>query len=127
MEWLCSLTSESVSRLIASSTTLRLTEFEIVSFERLSFFKRMCQISQTTENYPDMFHIWTAQRNRMDVFLTLESKLPNIAKQIEDSKIDALDYPTKVLRPLEFLDGMGVKSLDPVPIQPDRFYPWSGI
>lgn len=123
MEMLCSLSESSIRKLPEFSAVLGLTEFEIASIRNLRCFQQFCKISQSPENFPDMFHLWTAQRNRMDVFLTLEKRLPSIAKQIENSRDIAIEYPTKVLRPLEFLRSIGIERIDPVPIEPDRFYP----
>jgi hypothetical protein len=106
---------------------LGLTDFEIDSFRNLACFRKLCAVSQSSENYPDMFHLWTAQRNHMDVFLTLEKKLPKIGNQIEKSKQIGVEYPTKVRRPIEFLHSIGITDLDPVPIEPGRFYPFGEV
>jgi hypothetical protein len=63
----------------------------------------------------------------MDVFLTLEKKLPKIGNQIEKSKQIGVEYPTKVRRPIEFLHSIGITDLDPVPIEPGRFYPFGEV
>jgi hypothetical protein len=123
MEWLCTLDDGHISAIFECRTILGLTEFEIESLRNLRCFQRLCEISRSAENYPDMFHLWTAQRNRMDVFLTLETSLPNIFRHIEDAGGVEIEHPTKVLRPLEFLRLMGVTQPDPVPIEPGRFYP----
>ncbi len=83
----------------------------------------MCSIGQSEENYPDVFHLWTAQRNRIDAILALDTKFANIAKQIENSGKIRLEYRTRVMQPIEFLASIGIVGLDPVPIEPDRFYP----
>jgi hypothetical protein len=63
----------------------------------------------------------------MDVFLTLEKKLPAIGNQIEKSKGISVEYPTKVCRPIEFLHSIGITDLDLVPIEPGRFYPFGEV
>jgi hypothetical protein len=103
---------------------LGLTDFELDSFHNLACFRKLCAVSQSSENYPDMFHLWTAQRNHMDVFLTLEKRLPAIGSQIERSKGMGVEYPTKVRRPIDFLHSIGVTDFDQVPIESDRFYPF---
>jgi hypothetical protein len=60
----------------------------------------------------------------MDVFLTLEKRLPAIGSQIERSKGMGVEYPTKVRRPIDFLHSIGVTDFDQVPIESDRFYPF---
>jgi hypothetical protein len=123
MEWLCTLDERHVSAIVECRTILGLTEFEMDSLRNLRCFQKLCTISQSPENYPDMFHLWTAQRNRMDVFLTLESTLPQIFNHIEHARVVEIEHQTKVLRPLEFLRLLGVTQPDPVPIEPGRFYP----
>jgi len=123
MEWLCTLDDRHIAAILECNAILGLTEFEIGSLRNLSCFQRLCAISQSQENYPDMFHLWTAQRNRMDVFLTLEKKLTQIFKHIEHARIIEIEHQTTVLRPLEFLRLLGVAEPDPVPIEPGRFYP----
>jgi hypothetical protein len=123
MQWLCCLDESSISTLIGMKATLGLTDFEVESFQNLKCFQKLCAISQSPENYPDMFHLWTAQRNRMAVFLTLDKKLTEIGKHIEHSRGTGIEYPTKVFRPLELLRLVGVTNPDPVPIEPGQFYP----
>lgn len=122
MQLLCDLTNHSVSELISLGKPRGLTDFEIESLRNLSSFKQLCRLSGSAENYPDMFHLWTAQRNKMEAFLTLDSKLANIANQIGRTKGVTIDYPTKVLRPSELLSLLGVEKLDPIPLPHGQFY-----
>jgi hypothetical protein len=123
MQWLCTFDDRHITAILEYRAALGLTEFEVESLRNLRCFQRLCEVSRSPENFPDMFHVWTAQRNRMDVFLTLESTLPQIFNHIEDARIVEIEHQTKVLRPLEFLRLMGVTQPDPVPIQPGQFYP----
>ncbi|MGP8173500.1 MAG: hypothetical protein ACLP7O_03005 [Terracidiphilus sp.] len=124
MQMLCDLNRMWYPWVLDAKDLLGLTDFEIDSFRNLECFRKLCAISQSSENYPDMFHLWTAQRNHMDVFLTLEKKLPAIGNQIEKSKGISVEYPTKVCRPIEFLHSIGITDLDLVPIEPGKFYPF---
>jgi hypothetical protein len=99
-----------------------LTEFEIESLENLKCFQGLCKIRGGIEHYPDMFHLWTAQRNRIDVFLTLDCKLANFANTIHKTKAIPIEFPTRVLRPIELLALLGVKEPDPFPIRHGSFY-----
>ena len=126
VEWLLSLADKHVLELISLRDLLKLTDFEIESLHNLPWLHSMCKIAQSSENYPDMLHLWAAQRNRMDAFLTLESRLPNIAAHFPKSKSCTPSFATRVLRPLELLKLLGISSLDPVPIQPGLFYPVVG-
>jgi hypothetical protein len=120
MEWLCSFDSDMRTKLISIAPQLRMTEFEVESVWRLERFQQMCRISGSPENYPDMYHLWATERNHLDVFLTLERKLPLIAKRI-DAEAKDREYPTKVMRPLELLAEFGISVPDLVPIEPDGY------
>ena len=124
MKMLCSLDEGGIRCILGMKAVLGLPDFEVESFRELKCFQGLCAISQSPEHYPDMFHLWTTQRNHIDVFLTLEKKLPEIAKTIENSRKIKVGYPTRVLRPLQFLESLGVTNADPVPIEPGRFYPF---
>jgi hypothetical protein len=126
VEWLLDLTDEHVTRLISLRKVLKLSDFEIESFQNLQWFRVMCRTGQSPENYPDMLHLWAAQRNRMDVFLTLERRLPNIASHFPIDEACSPSFPTQVLRPLELLSLFRISTCDPVPIEPNRFYPIFG-
>jgi hypothetical protein len=122
MQMLCGLGNGFLLGLMPYKDILGLTEFEIESLKNLKSFQQFCKISNSPENYPDMFHLWTAQRNRMDVFLTLDNKLANIAQTIRKTRGVTLEFPTQVLRPLELLDLVGIKEPDPIPIRRDCLY-----
>jgi len=126
VELLLSLEEGHVQQLISHNDIFGMSSFEVESLQNLSWFRTMCRVSQSPENYPDMLHLWAAQRNHMDVFLTLEKRLPNIAAHLPTSTACVASFPTVVLRPLALLDRLGVTELDPVPIEPQRFYPIVG-
>lgn len=111
-------------QLLDLKTVLGLTDFEVDSLRNLKYFQMLCTVGQSREHYPDMFHLWTAQRNCIDVFLTLERKLPEMANRAERSMKIGPQFSTKVLRPIAFLRLLGITRPDPVPLEPDRFYPF---
>jgi hypothetical protein len=123
LQMLCELREGFLPLWMPLKELIGLTDFEIESLNNLKCFQMLCKFSNSTEHYPDMFHLWTAQRNRMNVFLTLDNKLANIAKTIRKSGDVPIEFPTEVLRPLELLDILGINKPDPVPIQYARFYP----
>jgi hypothetical protein len=126
VEWLLGLTNESILKLISLKDTLNITDFEIDSLGNIDWFRAMCRTAQSPENYPDMLHLWAAQRNSMDIFLTLEKRLPNIVIHFPKNETCCPTFPTQVLRPLELMTHLGITELDPVPIKPGRFYPMVG-
>lgn len=122
MRMLCGLKDGFLPQFIAVKDLVGLTDFEIESLENLKSFQHFCRISNSEENYPDMFHLWTAQRNRIEVLLTLDNKLVNIADMIGKSRGVQIEFPTQVLRPTQLLSLLNVKVPDPIPIKHDRFY-----
>lgn len=127
IRFLCTLDESAVDQLISQKEILELTDFEVESLRHLFQLRELCEMGQSSENYPDMFHVWTAQRNEMDVFLTLERKLPEIIEKAPKELKKKARLTTRVMRPISFLELLGISQLDPVPIEPDTFYPFIEI
>ncbi len=119
---LCSLTEEGARVLVAHANMLRLTTFEAESLHSLQWFKTLCQRSQSPENYPDVFHLWTAERNGLEVLLTLDEGLPKLVSRVRGEKKKKVEIKTEVLCPSQLLALLGVNDRAPVPIAPGRFY-----
>lgn len=117
-----SLDEHAIQSLLTHSSEIGLTEFEVESFRQIDWFKFICSSVGTSDNYPDVFHLWTAERNDIDVFLTLEKRLPNIVNQIQLSKNHKHRLRISVLRPIDFLNSMGISKRDEVPIKEGKFY-----
>lgn len=122
IEWLLQLSEEDVKSIINIRDDLALTDFEVESLNQIGWLKFVCGRFQSRENYPDAFHLWAAERNQIDVFLTLEKKLPNNVNQIRQSKNQKHHIKTMVLRPIEFLEHIGIVQLDDAMIAPGAFY-----
>lgn len=126
-EWLCNLRKEDVNSIIKHAAAIGLLPFEVESLENIGWFQFVCRRSGSPENYPDVFHLWTAERNGLDAVLTLEKRLPNLISRINNERIKKIKIQTEVLRPLELLRKLGINQLDPVPMAPDRFYNYWGL
>ncbi len=122
-QWLCTLRKEQVAELIRHAAMIGLTAFEIESLRNIEWFQFLCERSGSSENCPDVFHLWTAERNGLDALLTLEMKgLPNLVSRVRNEKKTTIKIKTEVLRPLELLQKLGISEPDPVPLDPGRFY-----
>lgn len=121
-EWLCSLGDEEVKRIIEHAGLIGLPAFEVESLKDIEWFQFVCERSGSPENYPDVFHLWTAERNGLDAVLTLEKRLPNLVSRIANERNKKIKIQTEVLRPLDLLRKLGINEIDPVPMAPDRFY-----
>ena len=122
MEWLKTLDKSSVELFIEQRETVGLSDFEVESMKDISWYQFICGRSNSRENFPDIFHLWTAERNSLDVFLTLEKKLPNIVDQIRKEKKKTIEISTEVFRPLEFLNSIEINVPDEVPMEFDKLY-----
>lgn len=122
LEWLIQLDEHATQFILSHHNEFGLTEFEVESFRQLDWFKFICSRFGSSENYPDAFHLWTAERNEIDVFLTLEKSLPNIVNQIWQSTNHKYQLKTSVLRPIGFLQSMGITDRDEAPIKAGQFY-----
>jgi len=76
--------------------TFSLTDFEEKCLRNISLFKAICHgIAET--HYPDALHLWTAEENQLDVFLTTDKKFQNVIKN------QNVNLNCKVLLPREVL------------------------
>lgn len=121
-EWLLWLDDHAVQNIVTHRVEIGLTDFEVESLRQIDWFKFICSRFGSPENYPDAFHLWTANRNNIDFFLTLEKRLPNIVGQIAHEAHCKHQVKTVVLRPTAFLQLMGIKDCDDLPIKPRIFY-----
>jgi len=122
LEWLCTLRKDHVNVLIQHAAQIRLTEFEIESLRNIDWFQFLCQRSGTPENYPDVFHLWTAERNGLHAVLTLDERLTNLVSRVKNEKVKRIEIQTEVLRPLDLLQKFGIGKPDSVPMNSNKFY-----
>jgi hypothetical protein len=120
--WLRALTKTMVDEVIRNAALVKLADFDIDSLKNIAWFQFLCERSGSPENYPDVFHLWTAEHNGFNALLTLETKLPNFVCRIRNEKTRAIEINTEVLRPLDLLKKLGIQNPDPVPMDDGRFY-----
>ncbi|MGY8686698.1 MAG: hypothetical protein ACKVHP_03010, partial [Verrucomicrobiales bacterium] len=122
MKWLKNLSITEVAALISMQSELKLTSNEVSSLGDLDWFQHLAMRLQSDENLPDAFHLWTARRNEMDVFVTLDRKLNNSFDSIVSERQSGISFGLEVMSPLPFLKWCGVDSIDPIPIDHGVFY-----
>jgi hypothetical protein len=120
LEWLCTLDQASVSAVIEHAAIIGLSPFEIESLGNISWFQFLCKRSGSAENYPDVFHFWTAERHGFDAMLTLEKKLPRLVARVQAEKAIQIEINAAVLRPLDLLTAFGISEADPLTLDPDQ-------
>jgi len=116
-----------IDLLISHAPRLHLTQFEIDSLRGIEYFQFLCRRSGSPENYPDIFHLWTAERNELDALLTLDGKLQRLVSRVKNEKKKTLKIRTEVLKPIELLLRLGINKPDPVPLDAARFYHWHEV
>jgi len=124
-EWLCSLSQAQIDSLATHAGLLKLSEFELDNLRHLSTFQFLCLRSGSPENYPDIFHLWTAERNGLDAILTLDKGLPNLLSRIHGEKVRSVTIRAKALRPLELLKSDGNNRARPGPVRGRPLLPFS--
>ena len=121
-EWLCSLRQEHIDTLLQLVAQIGLTGFEVESLRNIEWFQFLCERSGSLENYPDVFHLWTAERNSLDAVLTLDKGFSSFVSRVRKEKVKRIEIRTEVLRPLDLLLKLGIEEPDPVPMDTERFY-----
>lgn len=94
----------------------RFTDFERQNLMSLNRFKELCFALDET-HYPDAFHLWTAEVNGLDFFLTADRKFINVM-----NKTSRAQLKTKPIAPVDFLDYLGIKDREPMPVQDYDFH-----
>jgi len=84
-----------------------LPAFERENLVQLGQFKSLCR-GLSEKHYPDAFHLWTAETNRLDYFLTMDRRFPRAL-----STNRSLNFRCKAVSPDEFLSSLGILERDP--------------
>lgn len=73
-----------------------LTEFEVRCLLNVELFRSICHGIDET-HIPDALHLWTAEENNMDTFLTLDKKFQNLIKNQQVELKCKVMFPSEVL------------------------------
>ncbi|MFO1113259.1 MAG: hypothetical protein U1E33_08685 [Rhodospirillales bacterium] len=77
-----------------------LTEYEEKCLRNAHVFKDICHgISEN--HYPDALHLWTAEENSLDVFLTHDKKFKNVVERQKVKLHCRVMFPTQLLNELQ--------------------------
>lgn len=93
-----------------------LPEFNRQNIANLSRFRELCANLTTSDHHRDAFHLWTAEVNGLDYFVTADKRFINVM-----TKSKRVDLPTPPISPAELLERLGVRELDPLPLDDRRF------
>lgn len=93
------------------------TPQEVTNLRNLDRFRYLCK-NLSHDQCRDAFHLWTAEVNGLDYFLTVDTKFIR-ALTMRGKKPD---LPCLPVTPSDLLDIMGVTERDPLPFVSGRFY-----
>lgn len=96
-------------------------EFLLGNLRGVQRFRDLCGgISE--KQYPDAFHLWTAEVNGAELFLTTDRKFIRAITQTKNLKL-----PCEPLSPSELLEKLGVKERDSFNYSEGQFYNIFGV
>lgn len=93
-----------------------LPSFDLNNIANLHRFKELCRYLDTDDYRRDAFHLWTAEVNKLDYFLTDDKSFIN-----KMTLSTPLDLPTPPISPVRLLDTLRITGLDPLPLSDQRF------
>jgi len=91
-----------------------LPDFERDNLLQLGQFESVCR-SLAKGHYPDAFHFWTAETNRLNYFLTMDRKF---LRALSGDR--SLHFRSQAVSPTEFLSALGISERDPSPCADSR-------
>ncbi|MBM9615267.1 hypothetical protein JWJ90_13365 [Desulfobulbus rhabdoformis] len=83
-------------------------------------FRELCQ-GLAEKQYPDAFHLWSAEVNGSDLFLTIDGKF---IRAMTQSK--RISLPCQPMSPSKLLNELKIEERDPFEFQEGQFYDISG-
>ena len=94
----------------------RFPQNELNNLRNVSRYRDLCK-GLSEKHYPDALHLWAAEVNGLDYFLTTDHRFINamiMTKKIELS--------CKPISPEDLLKVYSISELDPFPFEQDQFY-----
>ncbi|QIZ75754.1 hypothetical protein [Ferrimonas lipolytica] len=90
------------------------TDDMLRNIRNVSRYQEMCKKLQKTEQYIDAFHLWTAEINDIEYFVTADRKFINA--------INKLDCKCQPILPSELLTQMNLEASEPFQFKENVFY-----
>ncbi len=115
MNWLCTTTDGVIQTSLKEWNSEGLNDYEKESIQQLDWFRGLCQRVRSSRNFPDAFHLWTAERAGQDYFLTLDGRFVRMIESIRNEK-KTFPLKTKVMTIRAFLKEQGVAEKIAIPI-----------
>lgn len=94
----------------------RFDEFTRTNLSNLERFRQLCT-AVGDEHYRDAFHLWTAETNNLDYFLTMDRRFINVLTQTAQ-----IPLTTIPISPNNLVKKLGITELIPIPLDPEKIY-----
>ncbi len=114
--FLLALSPDKIESLKESPFIQRFTDFERKNLDNIKLFESICG-SIDKSHYLDAFHLWTAEVNNCDYFLTNEKKFKNEFKQKSSVQLNC-----KIVSPKELLGILNLDRLDSIKLKHGEYY-----
>lgn len=95
-------------------------DFLLENLRNVKKFRELCK-GLSEKQYPDAFHLWTAEANGADYFLTIDRKFTRLMTTNNKAEL-----PCSPLSPSQLLDQLGIHERDPFEYAEGVFYSLSG-
>jgi len=95
----------------------KFTDFEMQNMRCVHRLKELSE-DLPENHYADALHLWTAEVNALDYFLTCDKKFINALAMSSRVKLRG----TLPIAPSKLLDKLGITKLDPLPISDNKFH-----
>lgn len=91
----------------------RYPAFLLNNLRQVERFRELCR-GLAEKQYPDAFHLWTAEVNGMEYFLTTDRKFIRVMTETKNIRL-----PCRPVSPAELLDILQIKDLEPFDYKPN--------
>ena len=95
-------------------------DFLLRNLRSVERFRDLCD-GLSEKQFPDAFHLWTAEVNEAEFFLTIDRKFIRVMTETKN-----ISLPCRPLPPCEFLQRLGVEERDPFEYKQNQFYDFFG-
>jgi hypothetical protein len=98
----------------------RYPSFLLNNLKAVKRFREICN-GLAEKQFPDAFHLWTAEVNNIKYFLTIDKKFINAM-----TKSKRINLPCRPLSPSDLLDMLEIREHDPFEYEENQFINFLG-
>lgn len=114
-EWLLAIDANTILEVIGNIPK-EFPPFLLNNLRNLERFRELCR-GLSTHQYPDALHLWTAEVNDTQYFLTIDRKFIRVMTESKN-----LELPCRPISPSQLLDELKVYERDPFKYAEGLFY-----